>query len=155
MARARRGPERSGGRAGARDRHGAGGGAHEPWAWAAERSRYASSVPEPLLTSHRNPRFRQALALRESSERRSRHQIIVDGAREIERAIAGGVRPVEAWVSYERVAAAGLDAQNALASVRDTGTELVEASPELIARLSYGDRDAGMVLIAESPPVSI
>jgi TrmH family RNA methyltransferase len=108
-----------------------------------------------ILTSHRNPRFRAALALRESSERRARHQILVDGAREIERALAGGVRPVEAWVSFERVEEAGPDAHSALAAVRDANSELVEASSELVARLSYGDRDAGIVLVAEAPSVSI
>ncbi len=112
-------------------------------------------MPEPILTSHRNPRFRDALALRESSERRKRHQILVDGAREIERAIAGGVRPVEAWVSFASVDGSGKEAQSALAAVRDAGSPLVEVSADLITRLSYGDRDDGLVLVAETPPVSI
>jgi TrmH family RNA methyltransferase len=112
-------------------------------------------VPEPILTSHRNPRFREVLALREGSERRSRRQFLVDGAREIERAIVGGVRPVEAWVSSERVDQAGIEAQHALAIVRDAGAAIVEASPELIARLAYGDRGDGIVLVAHTPSVSI
>jgi TrmH family RNA methyltransferase len=112
-------------------------------------------VPEPILTSHRNPRFRDVLSLRESSERRKRHQILVDGSREIERAITGGVRPVEAWVSFDRVEQSGAGAQSALAAVRDAATPLVEVSPDLIARLAYGDRDDGIVLVAETPSVSI
>src|SRR4051812_47637793 len=155
------GSARCGGRAAAPGRRGGCDGADEPWvtkgrwAWAAEPSRYASSVPETLLTSHRNPRFRAALALRESSERRSRQRIVVDGAREIERAIARGVVPVEAWIAAERIERAGSEAHSALAAVRDARCELVEASPELIARLGYGERDDGIVLIAEMPSVSI
>ena len=57
----------------------------------------------PILSSSHNPRFRAALALREARERRATGRILVDGGREIGRALAAGVRPVELWLAPDRV----------------------------------------------------
>jgi TrmH family RNA methyltransferase len=108
-------------------------------------------MSERVLTSHRNPRFRAALALRDARDRKKRRQMLIDGGREIDRAAAAGVRFVEAWVAPSRVEAAGHLASLALESARRAGAEIIEASPELIERLSYGDRDDGIVVVAEMP----
>ena len=52
----------------------------------------------PAVSSRQNPRFRAALALRESRERRSRGRLLVDGPREIGRALDAGLDLVEAWI---------------------------------------------------------
>ena len=58
---------------------------------------------EPDVSSRQNPRFKAALALRDTRERRQRGLIIVDGAREIGRALDAGVALRETWVATERV----------------------------------------------------
>lgn len=108
-------------------------------------------MSDRVLTSHRNPRFRSALALRDARDRKQRRQILIDGGREIDRAAAAGVRFFEAWIAPSRVEAAGSLAREALDSARRAGAEIVEASADLIARLSYGDRDDGIVVVAEMP----
>lgn len=101
------------------------------------------------ISSSQNPRFRSALALREGRERRRTGRILIDGQREIERALEAGVRPVEAFVDPHRLGESWLAAQ-AERLGRD-GVELVAISPRSLVRLSYGDRDTGLVLVAEPP----
>ncbi len=104
---------------------------------------------EPDVSSRQNPRFKAALGLRDAKERRSRGLILVDGAREIGRALDCGVQPVEAWVATERVRG---DSARALLPRLATAVEIVETTPELLARLAYGDRDEGVVAVFETPP---
>ncbi len=105
-------------------------------------------LAEPI-SSTQNPRFRAALALREARDRRRTGRILIDGRREIERALEAGLRPVEAFVEPDRLGESWVEAQ--AARLKRDGVELVEVSPRLLERLSYGDRDTGLVLVAEAP----
>jgi TrmH family RNA methyltransferase len=109
--------------------------------------------PSPVLSSSHNPRFRAALALREARERRATGRMLVDGGREIGRALANGVRPVELWLAPDRVRDA--EAADALARARALAVPTVEVTPELLARLAFGDRDDGLVLVAHAPGVAL
>jgi len=104
---------------------------------------------EPDVSSRQNPRFKAALALRDAKERRHRGLILVDGAREIGRALDCGVRPTEAWVAIERVRTAA--AQQLLPRLA-ASTEVIETTPLLLSRLAYGERDEGLVVLFETPP---
>lgn len=103
---------------------------------------------EPDVSSRQNPRFKAALALRDASERRRRGRILVDGAREIGRALDCGLTPLEVWVAAERIRT---DAARALLPRLATGAEVVRSTPELLARLAYGDRDEGIVALFATP----
>jgi TrmH family RNA methyltransferase len=104
---------------------------------------------ELTIGSRHNPRFRATLALRDSRERRERGLLLIDGAREIARALDAGVALVEAWVARERVSDRGL--LGVLTAVEASGAPIVEATPVLLAKLAYGDRDDGIVAIATAP----
>jgi len=104
---------------------------------------------EPDVSSRQNPRFKAALALRDAKERRRRELILVDGAREIGRALQCGVRPVEAWIAPEGLRS---DAARSLLPRLAASAEVVETTPELLMRLAYGDRDEGIVAVLETPP---
>ena len=103
---------------------------------------------EPDVSSRQNPRFKATLALRDASERRARGLIIVDGAREIGRALEAGVVLRETWVAAERVRS---EAARALLPRLATDAETFETTPELLARMAYGDRDEGLVAVFETP----
>lgn len=103
---------------------------------------------EPDVSSRQNPRFKAALGLRDARERRSRGLILVDGAREIGRALDAGVGLREAWIATERVRT---EAARALVPRVANAAETIETTPELLARLAYGDRDEGLVAIFETP----
>jgi TrmH family RNA methyltransferase len=112
-----------------------------------------SRPSEPIISSRQNPRFRAVLALREARERRERGLLIVDGAREIGRALAAGVALSEAWVARERVRSQ--EARAALEAAEAIGAPVVDAAPELLARLAYGDRDDGIVAVLVAPPTDL
>jgi TrmH family RNA methyltransferase len=105
----------------------------------------------PVITSTHNPRFRQALALRDGRERRRRGEMIVDGAREIGRALARGVHVAELWTAP----GVGVEREPVIASALASGAAVVEASPEILARLAYGDRETGLVAVAVAPPTGL
>jgi len=105
--------------------------------------------PGPLTSTH-NPRFRMALALRESRERRAQGRILIDGSREIDRALRAGVSMLEAWADDERVAF-DRDTQNLVERLAAAGATVVEASSQLLGRLGYGDRNEGVVAVAATP----
>lgn len=100
------------------------------------------------ITSRHNPRLKQAAKLRDSRERRKTGRLLVDGARETLRALAAGVEPVEAFVDEaeptERTA-------EALAELTRRGVETLPTASDAFAKLAYGDRSDGVVLVATAP----
>jgi TrmH family RNA methyltransferase len=111
-----------------------------------------TAAREPDVSSRQNPRFKAALALRDARERRQRGLILVDGAREIARALDSGVEPVEAWVATERVRS---ETAQALLPRLASNARIFETTPELLARLAYGDRDEGVVALFRTPPTDL
>jgi TrmH family RNA methyltransferase len=79
--------------------------------------------------------------------------VLIDGAREIRRALDAGLDPVEAWVARERIR--DPQGQGAVAALKNAGAPLVEATPELLSRLAYGDRDDGIVAIVTAPSTAL
>ncbi len=108
--------------------------------------------PTPDVSSRQNPRFKAALGLRDARERRSRGLILVDGAREIGRALEAGVVLRETWIATDRVRT---DQARALVPRIATEAETIETTPELLARLAYGDRDEGLVAVFETPAADL
>ena len=107
---------------------------------------------QPDVSSRQNPRFKAALALRDVRERRDRRRILVDGAREIGRALDAGVPLIEAWVAPDRVRS---EVARALLPRLAASGELIETTAELLARLAYGERDEGVVAMLEMPATGI
>ncbi len=107
---------------------------------------------EPDVSSRQNPRFKATLALRDARERRERGLIIVDGAREIGRALDAGVVLRETWIATERIRS---EAARALLPRVAADAETIETTPELLARLAYGDRDEGLVAVFETPSADL
>ncbi|HEY4632481.1 MAG TPA: RNA methyltransferase [Candidatus Limnocylindrales bacterium] len=99
----------------------------------------------PMLTSAANPRIRSALQLRARRHRDATGLTIVDGARELRRALDAGVEVVEAFVCEPLLA--GPDARVALDRLR-AGTAPVHPTNETaFARLAFGDRVEGLVAV--------
>jgi TrmH family RNA methyltransferase len=110
-------------------------------------------VPDSsILSSRQNPRFRAALALRDARERRAQGRFLVDGIREIGRALEAGLTPTEAWVATER-----LRSEEARALLPRLGalTEVLRTTPKLLSRLAYGERDEGLVVVVGAPPTDL
>jgi RNA methyltransferase, TrmH family len=108
----------------------------------------------PLITSRQNQRVKDAARLRAARGRQQQQRIIIDGSREIARALAAGIHCVEAFVCQPLCdSSAG---QQVLEQLRMAGTELLEVTSDVYTKLCFGDReDAGVVVIAQTPRRSL
>lgn len=109
----------------------------------------------PTLGSSHNPTVRDALALRDARDRRRRGLMLVDGAREVARAVKAGVGMVDAFVADGLVEAAGREAIDALAAVRGSGARVIPVTDELMGRMAFGDRSDGVLAVARIPGTSL
>jgi TrmH family RNA methyltransferase len=107
----------------------------------------------PVLTSAANPRLRAAAALRDRRARVRTGLLLVDGAREVARALDGGVTLVEAFVAAEAPADPELAAL--LARLAAIDVPLVPVAPKLLGMLAYGERASGIVAVATAPDTSL
>jgi RNA methyltransferase, TrmH family len=105
----------------------------------------------PLITSRQNQRVKDAARLRAARGRQQQQRFIIDGAREISRALGAGIHCVEAFVCQPLCdSTAG---QPLLEQLRSAGAELLEVTPDVYTKLCFGDReDAGVVVVAQTPP---
>jgi RNA methyltransferase, TrmH family len=106
-------------------------------------------VPISRITSTANPRLKSALRLRDRRDRDRSGLTLIDGAREIARALAGGAAVREAFLS-----AANCMDDECRATIDLLGQARVpmhELGPAAFARLAYGDRLDGIVAVAEVP----
>jgi RNA methyltransferase, TrmH family len=108
---------------------------------------------EVAIASPANPRIKAAVRLRERRERDRTGRTIVDGAREILRALDGGVRVVEAYVCEPLVRSA--DAHAVRARLRDAGAAVITTSPVAFEKVAFGDRVDGIVAIVDVPPTTL
>jgi len=107
------------------------------------------------ITSPANPRVREVLRLRERRERDRTGSTIVDGAREIRRALEAGVEILAIYMDETR--ATSDEARDALDIVRrrDRTVAPIAVSPDVFDRLAYGDRADGLVAVVRTPSVRL
>ena len=101
------------------------------------------------ITSAHNTHIKKALRLRQRRGRNQQERILIDGRREIERAIEGRVSIEEIYLSedfFEEHRDAPILKRFSSAAAR-----VVILPGNLIARIAYGDRDEGPVAVAEPP----
>ena len=110
-------------------------------------------MTQPDLTSTANPRIRAAAALRDRREREETGLTIVDGAREILRALEAGVEADEAFVSESQIRSD--EAREAVATLRERGAKVWTASEAAFERVAFGDRAEGVVAIVRPPSTSL
>ncbi|HEX3997334.1 MAG TPA: RNA methyltransferase [Pirellulales bacterium] len=108
-----------------------------------------------MITSLQNPRVREVLALRDGRHRRRQGRFLIDGTREISRALAAGIEIEEVFVrpalcGGDDAAAGQLLRGLAAAAVRQT-----EVSPAVFERLAFGERAEGIVAVARPPHTTL
>jgi TrmH family RNA methyltransferase len=106
--------------------------------------------PTPLpLSSLANPRVRAAVSLRDRRERERTGLTLIDGARELRRALDAGVEVVEVFVCEPLLA--GPDARAALDHLLAAGTTVRPTTEAVFAKLAYGERAEGFVAVVSIP----
>lgn len=107
----------------------------------------------PPITSLQNPRVKQAVKLRDRSGRDEQRRIIIDGRREIERALAAGVQFTELFIEADVLPP---EVERKLASVaRQCGADVLDVSPVVMQKLAFGERHEGVVAIARPPAADL
>lgn len=109
--------------------------------------------PTPVLTSVANPRVKAATALRDRGQRDRTGLTLIDGARELRRALDAGVAVVEAFVCEPLLA--GPDARAAFDRLRADGTTLHTTSEPVFAKVAFGDRAEGIVAVVRIPTTGL
>ena len=102
-----------------------------------------------LITSQQNPRVKDAVRLRDRRHREKQGRILIDGARELRLAIGAGVRLMEVFVCEPLCHSD--DAQRLLATLPETGCEVLHVSESVFQKLTFGQRTEGMLGVAEMP----
>ena len=105
------------------------------------------------IASASNPRIKAAVRLRERRERDRTGLTIVDGARELRRALEAGVAVEEAFVHPPLVRSD--DARYVVAALQSGGSSVVEVSDTAFGKLAFGDRSDGVIAVVRSPSTDL
>lgn len=112
-------------------------------------------APAPVIDSPANPRVKAAIGLRERRDREATGLTLIDGGRECLRAMEAGAVIETAFVCRSLVASR--EAKRVVEKVEQSfgpfgaPIELVEVGERAFARLAFGDRSDGVVLVARIP----
>lgn len=117
-------------------------------------------MPKPVITSVHNPRVNEALKLRDRRHRNQQQRFLIDGARELHRALAAGVELMEVFVceslcesEESRQVLAQLTGPAAAAgSGSAVAVDLWHVAPPVFGKLAFGDRAEGVVAVARQTP---
>ncbi len=104
------------------------------------------------ITSTRNPRVTAAAALRDRRARDDAGRTLVDGVRELSRALDGRARVAEVFVDPSTASTAALAVAE---RARAAGAAFTTVGGPVLARLAYGDRSEGIVATVAIPPLDL
>ncbi len=105
------------------------------------------------ISSLTNPRVKAAARLRDRRERDATGLTIVDGPRELLRAIDDGVAVVEAFVCEDLVRSD--EAAVAIERLRQTAAHRLDVTAAVLGRVGFGDRPDGVVAVVRAPSLRL
>jgi TrmH family RNA methyltransferase len=103
-------------------------------------------VPVERITSLQNPRVKQLVRLRERRERDELGLFLVEGYREVRRALEKGVKLKELYFSPDWFL--GENEPALLEQARQAGAQLFELSKDAFAKCAYRERPDGLLAVA-------
>lgn len=106
-------------------------------------------MDEQHITSRHNERVKTAAKLRSARQRAKQGRFLIDGARQIVRAVDAGIDVNEAYVCEELIDSPQGSA--AAERLREVAEEFATVSTSVYAKLAFGDVDDGVVAVARTP----
>ena len=106
-----------------------------------------------IITSLQNKRVKDAAKLRQHRQREKQGRFLINGLREISRALDARIE-LEA-VLYCPKSDEDKQRQKLIKRLDRFDVEIVHVSPKIIDKLAYGQRDAELLAIAQTPQRSI
>ena len=104
-----------------------------------------------LITSRQNVRIKEAAKLRAGRQRAKQGRFLIDGAREISRALDAGIEVDEAFVCDSFCTSAA--ARAVVARLQESLCAGVTA--EVFEKICFGERNDGVVVVAKTPGRSL
>ena len=104
-----------------------------------------ATSPEKI-TSLQNPRVKQLVKLRERRSRDAGGLFLIEGYRELKRALEAGVTPVDLYYGPEWFL--GENEPALIATAQQAGAQVFELSKAAFAKVSYRDRPDGLLAVA-------
>jgi TrmH family RNA methyltransferase len=98
------------------------------------------------ITSGKNPKIKQAVALRDRKARDESGLTLVEGIREVRRALQSGIICQETFVCSEL-----LEDDEILLELHAKDVPVYQVTPEVYEKLAYGGRQEGMVAVFPFP----
>lgn len=107
-------------------------------------------MPSPLITSLQNQRVKDVAKLRDRRQREKQQRFLIDGVRELDRALDAGLAPTDVFVCPSHFSS---DATRHLAARLDRACPDVvsEVTPEVFEKLAFGERLEGIVAALPTP----
>lgn len=103
-------------------------------------------TPPLVLTSLQNPRVKAVVGLRQRSDRDERGEMIVEGYREIKRALDNRHKPSALF--YCPALFMGANEPALIERCREAGATLFECTSPVFEKMSYRDRPEGLLAVA-------
>ena len=105
---------------------------------------------EPLhIESLHNPRVKDLVRLRRRQHRARRKRILIDGIREVSRALEAGLS--EAEVFYCPRLCQSKEAAELIAKLDQYAAQRIQVTPQVFEKIAFGHRDEGVVAAAAQP----
>ena len=106
-----------------------------------------------MITSLHNPRIKRARQLRDRRQREEQQRFLIDGARELLRALQARIALEEVFVS-ESLCTSPASIQ-VLAQLPGLSCDVVPVAPDVFQKLAYGERAEGVLAVALTPQRSL
>ncbi len=102
------------------------------------------------ITSLQNPKVKAVVSLRERREREKSHLFLIEGYREIKRAVIAKRQIETLFICPELFLG-----ENEEELIRESNAQVLECSKEVFAKISYRDRPDGLLAIAPQMHLSL
>ena len=110
-------------------------------------------MPSAKITSLTNPHVKRIIKLRDRTERHQTNATIIEGAREFLCAYEAGVKLTHVYVDPSALADPAV--RKILERLNQGGVDVLETSPEVFNKMSYGDRREGILAVGEPSVFSL
>ncbi|MEM8629142.1 MAG: RNA methyltransferase [Chlamydiota bacterium] len=103
-----------------------------------------------MITSKENPKIKRLQRLKKPRERKKTKRFLIEGYREIARAVAGGIAIEECYACHELFLRKENE-ESLLQEIEKRGGEVLPLASSLFRRLSYRDRPDGLLAVGRQP----
>ncbi len=111
-------------------------------------------MPRDKIISLTNPRVKEVVRLRAGGHRKNSGVTIVDGSREVLRALGAGIKFKEFYLCQELIGR-GEEEKQLKARLSGANVSVFEVAQPVFAKIAYGDRQEGVLGICETPQRSL